>query len=133
MAEIKIIKVDSSGFWVEHDDANDSVKMASLKTANYELTDAKLGHLVDGADAANEHIHDGRYYRENEYVSSSSGASDAGKPVVLDGDGNVDASMINDGDVSHDSTAGAAASTVHTAFPLLAGGRDFSNRCILQK
>lgn len=65
-------------------------------------------------------------YETSDHVSSSAGAGDAGKPIVLDGDGNIDASMINDGDISHDSTGGAAASTVHTAFPLLAGGRDFT-------
>ena len=34
--------------------------------------------------------------------------------------------MIDASDVAHDSTSGAAASTIHTAFPLLAGGRNFT-------
>ena len=128
MAEIKVLKFSSSAEFLkeEHDDAADSIKMLSLKTATYELTDTKLGHLVDGADNANEHIHDGRYYQESEFLNVSAGAEDAGKPVVLDAAGHIDATMINDGDVAHDSTGSAAASTVHTAFPLLAGGRSFT-------
>ena len=67
MAEIKVLKVvDSSGFWTEHDDANDSIKAVSFKTANKELTDTKLGNLVDtltggsSTEAGSLHMHDGR-------------------------------------------------------------------------
>ena len=44
---------------------------------------------------------DARYFREDEHLDSSAGAGDAGKPIKLDADGNVDATMINDADVSH--------------------------------
>lgn len=126
MAEIKILKVDSNGHWVEHNDAADSVKMASLKTANNELTDSKLGNLIDGNESNNEHLHDARYFRENEHIDSSVGASDSGKPIKLDGDGKIDESMLDDGDVDHDNTNGAAASTVHTAYSLADGSRDYT-------
>lgn len=37
---------------------------------------------------------DARYYRENEHISSSAGAGDASKPIVLNGSGAVDPSML---------------------------------------
>jgi hypothetical protein len=40
-------------------------------------------------------------YEISDFISTSAGASDAGKPIVLDGDGQIDASMINDGDIDH--------------------------------
>jgi len=82
----------------------DSLKYASFKTENYELTDTLLGKLAGAA--------------------ASGGSS--GDFIVLDTDGKIHDSLIDDGDISHDTTDGAAASTVHTAFPLLAGGRDFT-------
>ncbi len=126
MANILVLKYNAAGKKEKHTEGVDSIKFSSFLTANYELTDSKLGHLVDGSDAADEHIHDARYYRENEYVATSAGGADAAKPILLDSEGNIDASMLNDADIAHDSTSGAAASTVHTAFPLLVGGRDFT-------
>lgn len=46
------------------------------------------------------HIHDDRYFREDEHIATSAGAGDAGKPIKLDAGGQVDATMINDADVS---------------------------------
>jgi len=60
MGDIKVFKPLATGRWGEHSETADSIKMLSLKTANKELTDAKLGNLIDGADAGTEHIHDGR-------------------------------------------------------------------------
>lgn len=40
------------------------------------------------------HLHDNRYYRENEFVDSSAGAADAGKPVKLAPDGLLDESLL---------------------------------------
>lgn len=45
---------------------------------------------------------DGQYFQESEFLASSAGAGDSGKPVKLDAAGNIDASMINDADVDHD-------------------------------
>jgi hypothetical protein len=45
---------------------------------------------------------DARYFQQSEFLDSSSGSGDSGKPVKLDADGNVDATMINDADVDHD-------------------------------
>jgi hypothetical protein len=47
------------------------------------------------------HTHDDLYFRESEHLNTSAGAGDAGKPIILDADGNVDATMINDADIDH--------------------------------
>jgi hypothetical protein len=46
-----------------------------------DCTGAELEILTDGSDAADKHIHDARYFRENEHITTSAGAEDAGKPV----------------------------------------------------
>jgi len=102
----KLLYVNSDGL-MEEGKSTDSAKFASFKTDSYELTDTLLGKLVNA-------------------VNASAGAGDAGKFILLDAGGKVDGSMIDSGDVSHDSTDGVAASTAHTAFPLLAGGRQFT-------
>jgi hypothetical protein len=94
MADIKVIKYDGQ-FKNEHNPAADSIQMVSFKTATKELTDAKLARLLDGADANDEHIHDTRYYRENEFIVTSAGVADAGKPIILDATGKLDASLVD--------------------------------------
>lgn len=49
---------------------------------------------------------DDRYFTEAEHLNASAGGGDAGKPIKLDADGQVDATMINDGDIDHESLAG---------------------------
>jgi len=44
---------------------------------------------------------DSRYFTEAEHINVSAGAGDAGKPVKLDAGGQVDATMIADGDIDH--------------------------------
>ncbi len=51
---------------------------------------------------------DNRYFRENEFQNSSDGGVSAGKPIVLDANGHIDATMINDGDIDHGSIGGLA-------------------------
>lgn len=46
------------------------------------------------------HIHDERYFRENEFINVSVGAVDAGKPVVLDAGGKLDATFIDSEDIA---------------------------------
>ena len=92
--DIKVIYKNAEGFDQEASSATDSLQLLSFKTANHELTDTKLGHLIDGADATDEHIHDARYFRENEHISASAGAADASKPVKTDASGYVN-SLIN--------------------------------------
>ncbi len=71
---------------------------------NLAAFNAKLDHgSLTGLDDAD---HNAVYFTESEHLNSSAGAGDAGKPVILDVAGHIDASMINDGDVSHNSLAG---------------------------
>ena len=49
----------------------------------------------------NDADHDAVYFQESEFLASSAGAGDSGKPIKLDANGHVDASMINDPDVAH--------------------------------
>jgi hypothetical protein len=51
---------------------------------------------------------DGQYFQESEFLGTSAGAGDAGKPIKLDAAGHVDATMINDADVDHGSIGGLA-------------------------
>lgn len=95
MADIKVIYKNSNGYDQEHSEASDSVKMLSFKTANKELTDSKLSDLIDGADANDQHIHDARYYRENEHIATSAGAGDAAKPIITDAGGKIDESLLD--------------------------------------
>ena len=44
---------------------------------------------------------DARYYQKSEHLNTSAGAGDAGKPVILDAGGHIDATMISDGDIDH--------------------------------
>lgn len=43
-------------------------------------------------------------FESTDFITTSAGAADSGKPIVLDADGDVDASMINSADVDHDQT-----------------------------
>lgn len=54
-------------------------------------------------------------------VQTSAGAGDAGRLVALDADGNVDATMINDGDIDHNQTTNLTTGDVHTQYFLVAG------------
>ncbi len=65
-------------------------------------------------------------YLTSEFIDESAGAGDAGKPIMLDAAGKIAASMIDPGNVAHDSTSGMAASIGHTSFPLLNGTRPFT-------
>jgi hypothetical protein len=74
-------------------------------------TDTKLstsGAIVDFA------------YAKTDYLNVSAGAGDAGKPIKLDADGHVDATMINDGDIAHDSTSGIDPDDHHNEAHVLA-------------
>ena len=81
MADIKVIYKNAEGFDQEHSESADSVKMFSFKTANFELTDSKLGDLIGGGDSSTQHHHDNIYFRETEFINTSTGATDAGKPA----------------------------------------------------
>lgn len=41
-------------------------------------------------------------YEQSDFIDVSAGVGDAGKPIVLDANGHVDGSMVNDADIDHD-------------------------------
>jgi len=70
----------------------------------YHLTSAQHTGLTSGEIGTTYHTHHDAYFQESEFLNVSAGAGDAGKPIKLDAAGHVDASMINDGDIAHNST-----------------------------
>ncbi|RLB79047.1 MAG: hypothetical protein DRH06_00060 [Deltaproteobacteria bacterium] len=55
--------------------------------------------LLDGIDSTGfslaDHNHDSRYFQETEYIDFSDGTADAAKPIILNGNGFIDASMLD--------------------------------------
>lgn len=64
-------------------------------------------------------------YETADFIDTSAGAGDAGKPIVLDAGGHVDATMINDADIDHGSIGGLGDDD-HTQYILVAGTRAFT-------
>jgi hypothetical protein len=60
------------------------------------------------------------YYGEDEFIATSAGAGDAGKPIKLDAAGHVDATMVNDADIDH-GTVGGLTDDDHSQYALLIG------------
>lgn len=61
----------------------------------------------------------------SEFVDTSAGAGDAGKPVILDSNGQIDNSMINAGAIDHGALTGLGDDD-HTQYSLADGTRDYS-------
>ena len=68
---------------------------------------------------------DARYFQQSEFLVTSAGAGDSGKPVKLDAAGHIDATMINDGDVDHGALAGLGDDD-HSQYILVDGTRAFT-------
>jgi len=86
------------------------------------------GNLLGLADDDHSQYHndtrgDARYFQQSEHINSSAGAGDAGKPVKLDADGQIDATMVNDADIDH-GTIGGLADDDHTQYHNDARGDD---------
>lgn len=64
-------------------------------------------------------------FEETDFLSTSAGAGDAGKPIVLDADGKIDASMIDSADVDHGQLTGLGDDD-HTQYILVDGTRAFT-------
>jgi hypothetical protein len=83
------------------------------------------GNLAGLADDDHLQYHndtrgDARYYQQSEFINVSAGAADAGKPVKLDAGGHIDASMINDADIDHNSVSGKQGGTTNEYYHLTA-------------
>lgn len=57
-------------------------------------------------DSNGDYVESSGMFETSDYVNSSAGAGDAGKPIVLDAGGQIDASMLNDADIDHGSIGG---------------------------
>lgn len=129
MADIKVVYKNADGFDNEHNEATDSVKMLSFKTANNELTDAKLSDLIGAGDASSQHHHDSLYYRETEFIMVSNGVTDGSKPIITSGNGKIDQTFIDvaqlNGTLDHGSLNGLGDDD-HTIYVKADGSRDFS-------
>jgi hypothetical protein len=129
MADIRVLKYGTGGHKVEHDAALDSIQFASFKTTNYELTDSNLGTLISAGDATALHHHDSRYFREDEHIDASTGASDAGKPLITNASGVVDSSFLDlsgiNSSLDHGALAGLGDDD-HVQYILVDGTRAFT-------
>jgi len=103
LSKIIFINTDTNP---EESSSSDTLQFASFKTATYELTDSLLGLLANPK-------------------TTSAGAGDVGEYVVLDAGGHIDASMINDADISHANISDLGADD-HTIYILADGTRAFS-------
>lgn len=84
MALRKLIYVDEYGQLVELDTVNDSVKIKELELGASVLSEAKLAKLIDGADASDEHIHDARYFRQDQFIAERDEVEGLGTPIKSD-------------------------------------------------
>jgi len=64
-------------------------------------------------------------YETTDFINASAGAGDAGKPIVLDAGGHIDASMINDADIDHGGLGGLGDDD-HTQYSLVDGSRAYT-------
>lgn len=93
--------------------ATDSAQGAVELATNIEVeTGTDATRAVTPAGATNS------YYKKSEHLATSAGAGDAGKPVVLDGGGKIDATMLEASDLSHNSLSGLTTGDPHTQYIL---------------
>lgn len=64
-------------------------------------------------------------FESSDFISTSAGSADAGKPIVLDASGQLDPSLIDFGDIDHGSLSGLADDD-HTQYILVDGSRAFT-------
>jgi len=109
---------DSSGtMTLKNIDALDATSVTTIEGA---ITHGNINGLDsdDHSQYHNDTRGDARYYQKSEFLNTSAGGGDAGKPVKLDAAGHIDATMINDGDVTHNSTAGKQGGTTDEYYHL---------------
>jgi hypothetical protein len=87
------------GTWGTPVDTNDDTTANASITLSGDVTGTGT-NAITCAVVNDSHTHHTQYFQESEFLNTSAGASDAGKPVKLDAEGHIDTSMINDGDIS---------------------------------
>lgn len=106
--------------------AGDAGKPIKLDAAGHidatMINDGDIDHGSIGGLSDDDHSQyhndtrgDARYYTQAQHISTSAGAGDSGKPIVLDAGGHIDATMINDADIDH-GTIGGLADDDHTQY-----------------
>lgn len=76
-------------------------------------------------DANGDFIESAGAYESADFVATSAGGADAGKPMKLDGTGKIDASFYDLSDIDHGSISGLGDDD-HTQYILASGARSFS-------
>lgn len=76
-------------------------------------------------DAAGDYIESAGAYETSDFVDTSAGGADAGKPVKLDVTGKLDASLIDQSDIDHGAISGLGDDD-HTQYILVSGTRAFT-------
>lgn len=76
-------------------------------------------------DANGDYIESAGAYETSDFISSSGGTSSAGLPVVLDANGQLDSSFINEGAIDHGNLTGLLDDD-HTQYILVDGTRAFT-------
>lgn len=76
-------------------------------------------------DANGDYIESTGAYETSDFISSSGGTSSAGLPVVLDANGQLDSSFINEGAIDHGNLTGLLDDD-HTQYILVDGTRAFT-------
>lgn len=98
MAFIKTLKF-LNGISTEIDVANDSLVAKSIKiggSSGTELGKVNLDTLISGlADASSLHSHNSLYYLQSQFISTTAGVADAGKPIKANGAGRIDSAFLN--------------------------------------
>jgi len=64
-------------------------------------------------------------FEQSDFINTSTGATDAGKPIVLDADGKIDDTMIDASGIDHGGLAGLGDDD-HTQYILVDGSRAFT-------
>lgn len=98
MAFIKTLKF-LNGIVSEIDVANDQIVAKSVKfggSSGTELVKADLDTLISGvAEASGLHHHDSIYFQESEFIATTTGVPDAGKPIKSSPAGRLDSAFLN--------------------------------------
>lgn len=76
-------------------------------------------------DANGDYCESAGAYEVADHVATSAGGADAGKPIVLDGSGKLDPSLLDLSDIDHGSISGLADDD-HTQYILVDGTRAFT-------
>lgn len=106
MALRKLVYINDLGEPQELNQNEDSIRIKEIELGLKTLTETKLSKLIDGVDAADEHIHDARYFRQDQHIVIRDEEEGAAKPVITDDEGFIDNSFINPsiaGELSHSS------------------------------